>query len=182
MFRTYALILLLLTLAVPALAQTDPPLALVWAESLVDFHAKMLDPNVTHADKIQSWQLMDATGDYHAATAITLLAQRDAAELAAMANAIAALADSQTRIARAMEDMVWFERSKMWPSIPDAPLPIDINTASPQTLMQIVGPRLAFQIANIATTTPFGSVDDLILLTGMDQTTLDMIKPYLSVN
>ena len=182
MLRLLTCVLLVLSaFSTSLLAQTDPLPGPQFHITIDEFRAKAADPNVNSSELMKDWYGIDGISDAASSQAITFLANRDAAELQAMADAIKSLAASQTRMAQAMEDMVSFELLKQYPSPTPAPLPINVNTASPLTLMQIhgIGPKLAGLIASIASTTPFGSVNDLILVPGMTQSLLDQVSPFL---
>jgi len=189
-------VILVLLLIQAAVAQTEPPPEPVvlpdpiWPSTLAEFNAKMIDPAINSGEKIALWQNWDGTADYTAAMAITFLAQQNREELSSMTAAIESLAvvvanqsAAQMRLAIALEDMVTFKRLELSPMRTPAITPININTADPESLMDVngIGPSLAMTIATVARISPFPTVDSLLLVPGMTKSLLDQISPFLTV-
>lgn len=162
----------------------------VWPMTLAEFNAQMQDPNTNSVEKIEIWQNFEASADYNAALAVTHLAQSTNQELADMATAVQSLASAvaaqsatQASMAAAIRDLVTFQRIKLHPSRVPAAFPINVNTASPEELMDVpgIGPSLAVFINNFTKTTQFGAVGDMILLPGMTNGLLRQITPFVTV-
>lgn len=63
-------------------------------------------------------------------------------------------------------------------------LPMNINTASPEALARLPGISSEMALAIVEcrqTKGPFASVDDLSRIQGIEKTTLDRIKPYITI-
>ena len=172
--------LLLISTSV-ALAQNapvpDPPM------TIEDFISNNRDPDVNAYTKLHDWQMLDIYWDHLAVLQFQFMNNQKNLEMDAVVAAIGELAESQARMAMAIEDLVTLRileyRNHPWPPT----TPVNINTALPEELQEVpgIGPSLASSIYNARQGAPFGSVDDLILIPGMTQTLLDRIKPFITV-